>query len=76
MTGHCLGAAGGIEAIATIQAIQTGQIHPTINLTNPEPDLAFHVPTQAEKLDIRLAISNSFGFGGHNATVVFKPYVP
>jgi 3-oxoacyl-[acyl-carrier-protein] synthase II len=49
-------------------------IHPTINLERPEPELTFDVPTVAEEHDIRVAISNSFGFGGHNATLVFAPY--
>lgn len=75
MIGHSLGAAGGIEAIATIKAITDGLVHPTINLQNPEPNLGFHVPQQAEKLKITAAISNSFGFGGHNATLVLGPYV-
>lgn len=74
MVGHCLGAAGGLEAIATIKAINEGKVHPTINLEEPEEGLDFHIPTQAEKLDINVAISNSFGFGGHNASVVFAPY--
>lgn len=71
MTGHSLGAAGGLEAIATVKAIETGQIHPTINLDNPEPDLEFHVPRKAETLDLKIAMSNSFGFGGHNASIIF-----
>lgn len=75
MIGHGLGAAGGLEAVATVQGIMTGQVHPTINLTNPEPGLDFHIPTKAEKLDIKVAISNSFGFGGHNATLVFSRYL-
>lgn len=74
MIGHCLGAAGGMEAIATIMAIQTGKVHPTINLDNPEPDLGFHIPTKAYDLKIKYGISNSFGFGGHNATLVFGSY--
>ncbi|MBA3958323.1 MAG: beta-ketoacyl-ACP synthase II [Parachlamydiaceae bacterium] len=74
MTGHSLGAAGGLEAVATIKAIMDGEVHPTINLENPEPGLDFHVPTKAEKMKIKVGISNSFGFGGHNATVVFAPY--
>jgi len=74
MIGHCLGAAGGIEAIATLKAIATGMVHPTINLENPEPDLGFHIPTNAERHNIKVAISNSFGFGGHNATIVFAPF--
>jgi 3-oxoacyl-[acyl-carrier-protein] synthase II len=74
MIGHLLGAAGGVEAIATIKAITDGVIHPTINLENPEPGLDFDVPTQAEKYDIKVALSNSFGFGGHNASIVLAPY--
>lgn len=73
MIGHCLGAAGGLEAIATIKAITDKVIHPTINLEDPESDLDFHVPTKAERLQIKAAVSNSFGFGGHNATLVFAP---
>lgn len=74
MTGHLLGAAGGIEAIATIQAIAKGVVHPTINLEKPEPGLNFDIPTQARELKIKNAISNSFGFGGHNASIIFAPY--
>lgn len=70
MVGHSLGAAGGIEAVATVQALTTGLIHPTINLSDPE-ELPFIVPTEALKLSVDYAISNSFGFGGHNACVVF-----
>ena len=73
MTGHALGGAGGIEAIATIQAIRRGWVHPTINLQDPEP-VPFDVPVKKKQLDIECAISNSFGFGGHNATIVFAPY--
>ncbi len=74
MIGHSLGASGGIEAVATIKAITTGMVHPTINLEDPEPDLGFSLPTQAQKASIKVAISNSFGFGGHNATLVFGAY--
>jgi 3-oxoacyl-[acyl-carrier-protein] synthase II len=74
MVGHSLGAAGGIEAVATIKAITDGMVHPTINLENPEPGIGFHLPTHAEELKIKVALSNSFGFGGHNATLVFAPY--
>lgn len=74
MTGHSLGAAGGMEAIATVKAITDHKLHPTINLDDPEPDLDFSVPTKAESIDVKVAISNSFGFGGHNATIVFAPY--
>lgn len=74
MIGHLLGAAGGVEAIATIKAITDGWIHPTINLENPEPELEFDVPTQAEKYQVSKGMSNSFGFGGHNASVIFARY--
>ncbi len=73
MIGHSLGAAGGQEAVAVVQAIVTSKIHPTINLEDPE-ETGFHLPTTAEELKVKVAISNSFGFGGHNASVVFAPY--
>ena len=71
MIGHSLGAAGGIEAIATIQAIRTGYVHPTINLDDPE-DISFDLPREKKRLDIDCALSNSFGFGGENASVIFS----
>lgn len=76
MTGHCLGAAGGIEAIATIKAIETGMLHPTINLDEPEEELAGIgvVGSKAEPHTVTAAISNSFGFGGHNSVLIFAPY--
>ncbi len=76
MTGHCLGAAGGVEAIATIKAIQIGKIHPTINLEHPEPRLGDLDPVAntAQELKVTGALSNSFGFGGHNSTVIFGPF--
>jgi 3-oxoacyl-[acyl-carrier-protein] synthase II len=76
MIGHCLGAAGGIEAIATVMAIKTGKIHPTINLVDPEPGLKDIDPVadKMQELKVKVALSNSFGFGGHNSTVVFAPY--
>jgi 3-oxoacyl-[acyl-carrier-protein] synthase II len=74
MIGHLLGAAGGVEAIATIKAITDGVIHPTINLEEPEPDLEFDIPTQAEVFQVNVAISNSFGFGGHNASIILAPF--
>lgn len=76
-TGHCLGAAGGIEAIATIQAIQTGILHPTINLTEPDDFLEGIdvVPNVAKPHRIKVALSNSFGFGGHNSSLLFAPYI-
>ena len=71
MIGHLLGAAGAVEAIATLLTINRGIIHPTINYENPDPacDLDY-VPNQARHKDVRIAISNGFGFGGHNAVVV------
>jgi len=73
MTGHLLGAAGAIEAIATVLALQRGILPPTMNLDNPDPecDLDF-VPNKAREQQVDIALSNSFGFGGHNATLVFK----
>ena len=72
MTGHALGGAGAIEAVAVIKTIETGIIHPTINLTNPDDscDLDF-VPNKARRVDVKSALSNNFGFGGQNACVVF-----
>jgi 3-oxoacyl-[acyl-carrier-protein] synthase II len=76
MTGHCLGAAGGIEAIATIKAILTGMLHPTINLEEPEEELkGIDVVAHTAKAHrITAAMSNSFGFGGHNSSLIFAPY--
>lgn len=74
MIGHLLGASGGVEAIAVVKAITDGMIHPTINLDDPEPNLEFDIPIQAEKHQVKIAISNSFGFGGHNATIVLAPH--
>lgn len=74
MIGHSLGAAAGIEAVVLAKAIQEGRVHPTINLDNPEPDLGFQTPTQAMDLDIEFALSNSFGFGGHNGAIIFGKY--
>lgn len=77
MTGHCLGAAGGIEAIATIKAIQSSKLHPTINIENLEDEVKEIdvVANVAKDLKVKAALSNSFGFGGHNATLVFGPYI-
>jgi len=72
--GHCLGAAGGIEAIATLMTIMHNRVPPTINLEDPEPELGFTAPTVAVEHEINTAISNSFGFGGHNATLIFGKY--
>ena len=75
MTGHLLGAAGAIEAIATVKALETGIIPPTINYENPDAECDLnYTPNKSVKRDIKAAISNTFGFGGHNATVCFKKY--
>ena len=78
MIGHTLGAAGGLEAVATIQAIRTGMVHPTINLDHPIPEASDFdlVPNVAKPHKIKVALSNSFGFGGHNSTLVLAPYHP
>ena len=70
--GHCLGAAAGLEAVVTVKAIRDGVVHPTLNLENPEPNLGFQTPTKAHKMDVNVAVSNSFGFGGTNASLVFQ----
>lgn len=75
MTGHLLGAAGGIETIACVLAIQDGVIPPTINLENPDPECDLnYVPNTAIQRDVRYAMTNSFGFGGHNATIIVKRF--
>ena len=75
MTGHLLGAAGGIEFIACALTVANDMIHPTINYENPDPELDLdYVPNKARKQTVNVAISNSFGFGGHNACVLVKKY--
>jgi len=72
MTGHLMGAGGGIEAIASILAIKNGVLPPTINLNTPDPECDLdYIPHEARSAEIDVAMSNSFGFGGHNATLVF-----
>jgi len=73
MTGHLLGAAGGVEAIYTLLAISRGILPPTINYNTPDPECDLdYIPNQAREVKITTAISNSFGFGGTNAVLVFK----
>ncbi|KAI3443521.1 hypothetical protein Pfo_000186 [Paulownia fortunei] len=76
MIGHLLGAAGAVEAVATVQAIRTGWVHPNINLENPDDgvDLNVLVGPKKERLTIKVALSNSFGFGGHNSSILFAPF--
>ncbi|WOO41286.1 beta-ketoacyl-ACP synthase II [Rubellicoccus peritrichatus] len=75
MTGHLLGAAGGIEAAVCAKAIQTGIIPPTINYENPDPNCDLdYVPNKAKEATVNVALSNNLGFGGHNATVVLRRY--
>ena len=76
MTGHMLGAAGGVEAVATVLTIENNIVHPTINYETPDEGLDLnYVPNVAQAHEVNAAISNSFGFGGHNACVVFKKFV-
>ncbi|OCQ94808.1 beta-ketoacyl-[acyl-carrier-protein] synthase II [Nostoc sp. MBR 210] len=75
MTGHLLGGSGGIEAVATVLAIANEKIPPTINLENPDTECDLdYVPHTSRAQTIEVALSNSFGFGGHNVTLVFKKY--
>jgi len=73
MVGHLMGAAGAVESIVCVKTMETGMIHPTVNLENPDPacDLDY-VPNKAREAPVRTALSNSFGFGGHNATLIFR----
>jgi 3-oxoacyl-[acyl-carrier-protein] synthase II len=75
MTGHLLGGAGGVEAAFTVLTLHRGVIPPTINYENPDPDCDLdYVPNASRRADVRVALSNSFGFGGTNATLVFRRY--
>jgi 3-oxoacyl-[acyl-carrier-protein] synthase II len=75
MTGHLLGAAGGVEAIVCVYAIRDNIIPPTINYKNPDPDCTLdYVPNEAQKHTVNIAFSNSLGFGGHNACIVFRKF--
>ncbi len=75
MTGHLLGGAGGLEAVITVKALETGIVPPTINLEEPDPECDLdYVPNQARKANIKVAMSNAFGFGGTNACLVFRKW--
>ncbi|MBQ7721014.1 MAG: beta-ketoacyl-[Clostridia bacterium] len=73
MTGHMLGAAGAVEAIACVMALRTGMIPPTIGLNEPDPECDLnYCPNSPVKFDADVALSNSLGFGGHNACLAFR----
>ncbi len=73
MIGHLMGAAGAVEAIACVKSLETGWVHPTINYETPDPECDLdYVPNQARHLEPRVALSNSFGFGGHNGCLIFR----
>jgi 3-oxoacyl-[acyl-carrier-protein] synthase II len=75
MIGHLLGAGGAVELVATVLSVRDGKVHPTVNLVNPDPECDLdYIPEGARDVDVRVALSNSFGFGGHNATLVLKKY--
>ncbi|KAM1047331.1 hypothetical protein ACFX2C_026694 [Malus domestica] len=77
MIGHLLGASGAVEAVAAVQAIRTRSKHPIINLENPDEGVdtkLLVVGPKKERLDVKVTLSNSFGFGGHNSSVLFAPY--
>ncbi|TFJ93601.1 beta-ketoacyl-ACP synthase II [Lentibacillus salicampi] len=75
VTGHLLGASGGVESVISVKAIDDGIIPPTMNYETPDPDCDLdYVPNEARKQDIQVVMSNSLGFGGHNATLIFKKY--
>jgi 3-oxoacyl-[acyl-carrier-protein] synthase II len=74
-TGHCLGAAGAVEAMFSILAVNRGALPPTINYEEPDPECDLdYIPNEAREADVRTAVSNSFGFGGHNATIVVRRF--
>jgi 3-oxoacyl-[acyl-carrier-protein] synthase II len=74
-TGHCFGAAGAVEAVFTVMAVTEGVVPPTINYENEDPECDLdYIPNEARKADVRVAVSNSFGFGGHNASIVVRRF--
>jgi 3-oxoacyl-[acyl-carrier-protein] synthase II len=74
-TGHCLGASGAVEAIFTIMAVTTNTLPPTINYETPDPECDLdYIPNESRKAEVKVAVSNSFGFGGHNACIVLREF--
>jgi 3-oxoacyl-[acyl-carrier-protein] synthase II len=74
-TGHCLGAAGAIEAIFTVLAVNRNTLPPTINYDDPDPECDLdYIPNESREADVRIGVSNSFGFGGHNACIVVRQF--
>jgi 3-oxoacyl-(acyl-carrier-protein) synthase len=77
MTGHLLGGTGGVESIFSVLTIKNGIIPPTINYETPDPDCDLdYVPNKARKVDVKVAMTNSFGFGGTNGSLIFKAFEP
>ena len=75
MIGHLLGASGAPELVACVKSIETGSVHPTRNYTTPDPECDLdYVPNEARQLRVNAVVKNSFGFGGHNASIVLKRY--
>lgn len=74
MIGHSLGAAAAIEAVAVIQSLRYQQIHPSINIFNLDENCSLNIPRQAINLPFSIAMSNSFGFGGHNSSIILSSY--
>jgi 3-oxoacyl-[acyl-carrier-protein] synthase II len=74
-TGHCLGASGAIEAVFTTLAVHRNTLPPTINYEQPDPDCDLdYIPNEAREADVKVGVSNSFGFGGHNACVLIRQF--
>ena len=75
MMGHLFGGAGGVEAVISVLAITHGVMPPTINYEHPDPECDLdYLPNQARRAPVETALSNSLGFGGHNATIIFKKF--
>jgi 3-oxoacyl-[acyl-carrier-protein] synthase II len=74
-TGHCFGAAGAVEAVFTVLAVERGVLPPTINYEQPDPECDLdYIPNESREAEIEVGVSNSFGFGGHNACIVVRKF--